>query len=83
MHPDWARSLRDQCHDAGIAYFHKQNGAYVNGLDYQLQGDDVKPIQHNKTPFVHVDGEFTLWRVGKKAAGRLLDGCTWDEVPHA
>jgi hypothetical protein len=22
-----------------------------------------------------------VWRAGKKAAGRLLDGRTWDEVP--
>jgi len=22
------------------------------------------------------------WRVGKKAAGRLLDGRTWDEMPN-
>jgi protein gp37 len=27
-HPDWFRSIRDQCAEAGVAYFHKQNGAY-------------------------------------------------------
>lgn len=26
MHPDWARSLRDQCHAAGVAYHFKQWG---------------------------------------------------------
>jgi protein gp37 len=26
MHPDWARSLRDQCQDAGVAFFFKQIG---------------------------------------------------------
>lgn len=26
MDPDWARSVRDQCLAAGVAYFHKQNG---------------------------------------------------------
>jgi len=24
LHPDWARSLRDQCQAAGVAYFFKQ-----------------------------------------------------------
>ena len=24
MHPDWARSLRDQCHVAGVPFFLKQ-----------------------------------------------------------
>jgi protein gp37 len=26
MHPDWARSLRDQCNAAGVAFFMKQMG---------------------------------------------------------
>jgi protein gp37 len=29
MHPDWARSLRDQCAAAGVPFFHKQNGAWI------------------------------------------------------
>ena len=29
MHPDWARSLRDQCVRAGVPFFFKQWGAYV------------------------------------------------------
>ncbi len=29
MHPDWARSLRDQCQEAGVAYFFKQWGEYI------------------------------------------------------
>jgi protein gp37 len=24
MHPDWARALRDQCAEAGVAFFMKQ-----------------------------------------------------------
>jgi protein gp37 len=27
------------------------------------------------------EGEYVMYRVGKKAAGRTLDGRTWDEVP--
>lgn len=44
MHPDWARSLRDQCVAAGVPYFFKQ------------------------------------W--GEKAAGRLLDGQEWNQIPE-
>lgn len=29
MHPDWARSLRDQCAAAGVPYFFKQWGAWL------------------------------------------------------
>jgi protein gp37 len=29
MHPDWARSIRDQCQAAGVAFFFKQWGEYT------------------------------------------------------
>lgn len=29
MHPDWARSLRDQCKDAGVPFFFKQWGKFL------------------------------------------------------
>jgi len=31
MHPDWARSLRDQCQDAGVPFFFKQWGEWSAG----------------------------------------------------
>jgi protein gp37 len=34
--PDWFRSLRDQCLDAGVAYFHKQGNAPRPGSDRLL-----------------------------------------------
>jgi protein gp37 len=60
MHPDWARSLRDQCAAAGVPFLFKQWGEWM-------------PV---RTP----SGEHQE-RVGKKAAGRELDGRTWDEFP--
>lgn len=29
MHPDWARSIRDQCRDAGVPFFFKQWGEWL------------------------------------------------------
>lgn len=54
MHPDWVRSIRDQCAEAGVPFFFKQWG------------------EHDQA------GR----KLGKKAAGRVLDGRTWDEVPN-
>ena len=54
MKLDWARSVRDQCRGARVAFFFKQWGAH-----------DEEGIR----------------RGNKKAAGRLLDGRTWDELP--
>tara|TARA_R100001530_G_scaffold131770_1_gene103639 strand:+ start:423 stop:1325 length:903 start_codon:yes stop_codon:yes gene_type:complete len=53
MHPDWARSICDQCSEAGVPFFFKQWG------------------EHSQD----------MVRVGKRDAGRELDGKTWDEIP--
>lgn len=66
MHPDWARGLRDQCTGAGVPFFFKQWGEWV--VDEKLST--------NPTPGMEV-----FRKVGKHAAGRLLDGRTWDEFP--
>lgn len=74
MHPDWARSLRDQCQEAGVAYHFKQWGAWVSecaGVNFDVW--DGHPSAFSPPNQVY--------RVGKHAAGRLLDGRTWDEFP--
>ena len=38
MHPDWARSLRDQCAAAAVPFFFKQWGEWVPGDQFGLQG---------------------------------------------
>ena len=92
MHPDWARSLRDQCQAAGVPFLFKQHGEW---LATEFCDDDMAMIPSRRTVYVRKDGSFhdggagvdffggnkeTAW-VGKKAAGRLLDGREWNEVP--
>jgi protein gp37 len=69
MRLDWARSLCDQCQAAGVPFFFKQWGEY--GPNW-LNDDNGKKIE----------GSEWMDRVGKKAAGRILDGRTWDEYPE-
>ena len=69
MHPDWARSLRDQCAAAGVAFHFKQWGEWGRVAD-QRPAPDYLPQDAN-----------TLTRCGKARAGRLLDGRTHDEFP--
>ena len=93
MHPDWARSLRDQCQDAGIPFFFKQWGEWAP--DYPWPGSATEttqrafwhdscglifdtPAQEDGLSFF---GNGHVLRVGKRAAGRLLDGREWNEVP--
>lgn len=71
MHPDWARSLRDQCCDAGVAFFFKQWGAWAPLVPGVAPGREIRAYPGG-----------LLQRVGKKAGGRLLDERTWDEMPE-
>jgi protein gp37 len=81
-HPDWFRSLRDQCAAAGVAYHHKQNGEFAEADDMLMPGpggmDGVVFHEHRKGRNV-ITGSAV--RVGKKAAGRLLDGVLHDARP--
>ena len=138
MHPDWARSLRDQCATAGVPFFFKQWGewALTSGVDVYCHGpnrnerahphaDGISwlkdgrvclrdfPVEQHKnrmdrgeatsTRAVEVDhtaladfnrmvedlsraednplGYCWMYRIGKSAAGRLLDGALHDGWP--
>jgi protein gp37 len=80
--PQWFRDVRDQCQTAGVAYFHKQNGEWLDVLgDDDPRLSDSQRLQRSKTPLIVLENT-TMVRVGKHAAGRLLDGRTWDEFPE-
>jgi protein gp37 len=89
MHPDWARSLRDQCQAAGVAYFHKQNGEWaprsaISAPNYGSTPSVLFGDGHDEggdIPRERQRGYVWLWRVGKHAAGRELDGREWNEFP--
>lgn len=98
MHPDWARSLRDQCVAAGVPFHFKQWGEWqprdcmtdvpdtqcdewgVNEIPLLPDGTDCRGYEALADG---TKGCRVLRKVGKKAAGRLLDGRAWDEFPAA
>jgi hypothetical protein len=90
MHPDWARSIRDQCQAAGVPFLFKQWGEWA--IHQKPQGY-YKPIGEfaewwtinpNRWHFTDSPNGLNLEmkKVGKKAAGRTLDGVTHDEYPE-
>ena len=86
MHPDWARSLRDQCALAGVPFMFKQWGEWGPQSDALLHGKiDARLIDKAHVYYGTIAGFCPaegVFRFGKKAAGRLLDGVLHDGYPE-
>lgn len=124
MHPEWARSLRDQCVSAGVPFLLKQWGewgpapwvvrvcdpktgwqgteaelaaakadaeargathvyaSWAHEYGHELYEPPHKPWSLERTELVD-EHQAPMRRWGKKAAGRELDGRTWDEYPES
>ena len=74
MDPNWARSLRDQCLESGTPFLFKQWGDW----HYCQEGHQGKMMMMETW-----EPKRPMYRVGKKKAGRVLDGRTWDQYPEA
>jgi protein gp37 len=91
-HPNWFRSLRDQCAQAEVPYLFKQWGEWAphragaggdEGGDLRrghvryLEGDGRRPDGHFRK------GDAAVARIGKKASGRLIDGIEHNGFPQS
>lgn len=86
MHPDWARSLRDQCAAAGVPFHFKQWGEWAPDL---VSPHFENPLRDGRTckvvePYAGCDisEERLMIRLGKKAAGRILDAVEHNGRPQ-
>lgn len=78
-HPDWFRAWRDWCARHRVAWLFKQWGEWSPG--YAEHGNDLGyDLLHSAQQHEWPQG-YASFRVGKKAAGRLLDGRTHDGFP--
>lgn len=90
MHPDWVRSIRDQCVEAGVPFTFKQWGAFApSGDPHHVDADLARGRRHHERVVNHEGGHGfhgagAIWmeRAYKQLNGRLLDGRTWDETPE-
>lgn len=93
MHADWAKGVRDQCVAAGVSFHFKQWGHWQDGSS-ENPGVDCVVLNDGRRFSFTVEPDYETrgrWNdfaprmmapVGKKAAGRLLDGRLWDEFPE-
>jgi protein gp37 len=92
MHPDIPRGLRDQCVETGTPFMFKQWGEFreeeaalnIIGDDHPIFRDcrASKINRRIRRGALQVVNDTTMVRIGKKWAGRELDGRTWDQVPE-
>jgi protein gp37 len=94
MHPDWARSLRDQCAAAGVPFLFKQWGEWLPFNHFPYQDLSIHRADVVDHAGIYLDGTSSgdsfrypkeisakLYKVGKKDAGRLLDGVEHNGYP--
>lgn len=96
LHPDWVRSLRDQCKAAGVPFFFKQWGELLpadhwddkslcathNGV-FLMKDGSTKKYNFDSWNEVHFNPNISMpfAKVGKKKAGHLLDGKEYLKSP--
>ncbi|MEM7300693.1 MAG: phage Gp37/Gp68 family protein [Pseudomonadota bacterium] len=95
MHPEWAREIRDQCEAAGVPFFFKQWGDWAQVYDREAEDPDWRQCADiaEQTPNgrwlnlagghgFHGERVVRMDRIGKAAAGRLLDGVEHNAIPE-
>lgn len=83
-HPDWFRSLRDQCAAAGVPFLFKQWGEWapVRSRDIPVAKlKHVLALQADKAALDSIPWVEAMEKLGKKAAGRFLDGVEHNGFP--
>lgn len=83
-HLEWVRDLRDQCRKARVPFFFKQWGCWCPGYttdwEYWTKLQNGEQWAHGVKDHVWPDKCRAVY-LGKKRAGRLLDGKEWSQFP--
>ena len=91
MHPDWARQVRDDCAAAGVPFFFKQWGEWAPAEVAHVAAEQgaVMGEFHDGADFIvgcgcsEGDRGGSMRRIGKRAAGHVLDGVVHHAWPEA
>jgi hypothetical protein len=89
MHPEWVSAIQEACEEARVPFFFKQWGEWAMrmlGVPMPDRGAMVRLTRGGRNgqdlAAAEDGGDVWMQRVGKKSAGRLLDGREWSEMPE-
>lgn len=92
LHPDWVRSMRDQCESAGVPFFFKQWGSWEPFYDREKDDPDWRNIPKEipgKICRINIVGgqgfhgeRVVYFRKSKIEHLPLLDGKIWNQIPE-
>jgi len=79
MHPEWVRKIKEQCIEANVPFLFKQWGAWL-----PVDEDFVKSkmTRYGVPKNIRQTENQSYLKIGKKNAGRLLDGVLHNENPE-
>ncbi len=80
IHPDWVRSVRDQCAAANIPFFFKQWGEWRPESQFGQHIPSLRLLAQKTKHFISEDKSLS-YKMSRNEAGRLLDGRTHDDLP--
>jgi protein gp37 len=87
LYPGWVAELRDQCERAAVPFLFKQWGEWSPdpgskpAPDAMVLPDGTAQVAGDTCYIPDALAAAPMAKVGKKAAGRELDGRTWDGLP--
>lgn len=73
MHGGWARIIRDNCRESNVPFFFKQWGEWKT-LEF--------PLKTKNNQMHSFEDSTVAYKLGKKAAGRLLDNVEYSQMPQ-
>ena len=81
MRRDWLISLRNQCVASGVPFFFKQWGEWIPNEEVNPQQEQQAIRMAAKVAMCENPVEYFM-RIGKKNAGRSLNGLEWNGFPE-
>lgn len=76
LNPQWVRDVRDQCVEAGVAFWFKSWGEWAPVHELRVNEPGIKG-----KPWFHFDPDTAVCRVGRRRAGAVLGDREWQQWP--